>query len=107
LLFGDALGDHGGDVPMEKMRHPVVDASETGPKLMDTILSVVGFRPAQPMSKVLKAFQAREAFGLGFGWQTVAPFQQWHRTVFLLVKQHFCCRQSSDLDCSQNCEKVK
>jgi hypothetical protein len=68
-----AMSPRNANAPSPLHPRTLVDASETGPKLMDTILSVVGFRPAQPMPKVLKACQASEKIGLSFGWQTVEP----------------------------------
>jgi hypothetical protein len=43
---------------MESIQDPVVDSSEAHPNLMNTVPEIVGFRPAELMPKVLKAFKA-------------------------------------------------
>lgn len=75
-------------------------STQAGPQLRNPISEVVGFRPPQLMAKVLEAFQAGQALGLGLRRQTVKPFQQCDRTIVLSVKQNLRWGQSLLLYCS-------
>ena len=62
-LLREAVREDGRDPPVEEVEHPIIDAAEAHPQLVDAVAEQVGLRPSEfvpELGEPLDAFQAFE-----------------------------------------------
>jgi hypothetical protein len=75
---------------VKKVEHPIVNALEAYPKLINAIAQIIGLRPAQFVSDLFEALNLQSALILSPGWESIKPLQQWYRRIGFPVEDDLC-----------------
>ena len=85
-LLDEAVGHDHEVASMKKVEHPVIEALQANPKLLDAVPKQVCFRAPQFVAQFPQSLQSEIAFILCLRRQLAEPVQKRARTVVLTVE---------------------
>ncbi len=86
LLLSGAMGQHDYSLIRKEVKKAIVNPLEAGTKLIDPLLQIIAFRPAELISQIRQTFNAGNTFVPCLVGQSVQPLEYRDRAVLFSVK---------------------